>query len=360
MADTQSGPYAHYLKETRQLIDAIGSDVGVGSFTDAYQNMLYGLNHRGLSNPVPSNQDNVGMIFFTKPDMNLSYDNLTKARELMPLAVKNDEPPTLQRAVRLLLDPRKHKEGLASGLVNERSPFIHLLSNTLLTLSGWPDIAPETFTSREGVMREQWSLFTGHSRHLGEFDLTAAFKNTQGNPILLLMLAWITYMSGVRYRDMEPYTDNIVNLRKDYETRIYHFTMDPSRRFIQMSAVANAAFPYTVPIGNAFNFNGQESFNQSNGQIPVSFKCQIAEYNDPINLREFNTTVAKANPDLAIVQELPGGELLTKGEAAGRYVKLPQDFLKQANYKGTPVINTYTGRMYWYVTKEEYINLGGS
>lgn len=351
---SQAPAYSHYREVTRAIIDAIGTDTGYGAITDAYLKMFYGLNHRGMGNLVAANQDNSGITFFTKPDCNLSYDNLTKQNEMMPLAVPDSEPPTIQRAIRATLDPRGAiVNGITSPLVNPNSPFIPLLTNNVISISGWPDMAADIKDSIEGVMREQFSIATGPVKCLGTYDLTVAFRNVQGNPILLLFLMWMLYYSGVRYENMVPHIKNQINLKKDYETRIYHFVLDPSRTYIQLCAVANACIPYTIPIGNAFNFNGGETYIQATDQIPVSFKAQIVEYMNPICFVEFNRLVAQFNPDMTIMERKADGHIVTVGEARGDWVKIPPSMLKRANYYGSPLIHPDTNQLLWYIPKQD-------
>lgn len=349
-----------YFKNMEQLIDSISQDTGIGRLNDAYYNMLYGINHRGLGNPVAASQDNTGIIFFTRPDLNLSYDNLARQRVLMPLATQQDEPPTLQRAVRALLDPvGSRTRGVKSPLIDDGSPFIHLLTNTLISLSGWPDIAPETYNSKEGVMQEAWSMVTGIAKHNGNFNLTANFKNTQGSPVALLILTWLYYMYGVRYENMEPYMRNVVNTTVDSKTRIYHFILDPGRQYIQHSAVTGfGAQPSSFPIGNLFNYTGGETMQTAQEQLPVTWNCSVAEYNDPINLREFNRLVAEFNPQLKIVA-MDGKNITTHGEVQDTWLKVPREFIKRGNYRGTPLIHEDTGELYWYVDVATYLEIIG-
>lgn len=349
-----------YFEQMEEIIDLLSRQSGIGHSTDAYLNMLYGINHRGLGNPVPSVQDNGSLVLFTRPDLNLSYDNLSKQRVLMPLATTQDEPPTIQRAVRCLLDPRSAGRGIQSQLIDNTNPFMAILTNNLISLSGWPDIQPETYTSKEGVMREAWSMVTGIAKFNGKFDLVANFRNTQGSPIMLIILTWLYYMYGVRFENMDPYMKNIINLRMDAKTRIYHFVFDPSRQYIQNWAVTGfGGNPVNFPIGNIFNYVGTDTFNRAQEQLPITFECNVAEYNDPISFREFNTLVQAYNPELMIVYTNPNGKMTTRGEESGTWVKIPRVLLKEANYMGIPLIHEDTGELFWYCTIANYNKLLG-
>ena len=57
--------------------------LGRGSVKSAYTEMLFGPNHRGAGNAVPMNNEQYGLTFFTRPNLNLSYDNIKFVRTLI-------------------------------------------------------------------------------------------------------------------------------------------------------------------------------------------------------------------------------------------------------------------------------------
>src|SRR5574343_207797 len=99
---TEGGGKAPRYKDTTtsfsEAIDIISRLSGLGSLSDAYQQMLKGINHRGLGNPIRTNRDNSGIVLFTRPDCNLTYDNIALCRLMTPLLTDNEY--TLQRYIR--------------------------------------------------------------------------------------------------------------------------------------------------------------------------------------------------------------------------------------------------------------------
>ena len=73
-----------------EVIDSLARKLGCGALSDAYRLMLSGINHRGLGNPVRTNRDNSGIIFFTRPDLNLTYDNIAYNRLMSTLGTKGE------------------------------------------------------------------------------------------------------------------------------------------------------------------------------------------------------------------------------------------------------------------------------
>lgn len=339
-------------------IDAISRETGLGSLSDAYKNALGGINHRGLGNPINKNLDNSGIVFIVRPDLNLSYDNIANSRTLMSLGAEDSPLPTMQRAIRLMLDPRSGLErGLTSQLFeNHNQPFIPLLTNNLLSLSGWPDQAPGTHVTNEGIRKEQVGMIDGVFKVTHQFDLSLNFRNTAGSPILALMSAWLETAVNCHDRTMVPYMDNIVNRRLDYTTRVYHFTLDPSRRFVQQWAATGGSFPSTIPIGAMFTFQGTESLMQSSDQLSINFTSFGADYNDPITFYEFNRLVGMFNDALVVTAYNADGTLKIQG--GDSYVRIPAEHIKKANYHGTPLIHPLTNELIWYMPVADLYKIG--
>lgn len=349
-------------KSAEEAVDILASNIGYGSLSEAYRLMLRGMNHRGLGNPVRTNRDNSGIIFFTRPELNLTYDNIRYNRLLSPLNITGEKAAwTIQRYIKAILDPRQNRgkgglPALTTPLVDRYNPFIPVLTNNLISLSGWPDIAPETYTSKEGVMKEQWSMIDGFYRVTNQFDLSANFRNTEGDPITALFNVWILYACMVYRGELFPYPDNIIENRIDYTTRIYHFTLDPTRRFITHSAATGASFPTTIPIGASFNFVGDNTYVQSTEQLSINFNCVGADYNDPITFYEFNKLVATYCPALEITNVDAEGNISIAG---GNWVQLDTsndaaiDYLQKGNYYGVPLINPITQELMWFVNSDD-------
>ena len=107
--------------------------------TKAATNAFYGFNHRNIGVQVKPNSDSHGLTFFTRPRLNLSYDNIAGVRNFAPLLT--GDPLTLPRAIRCILDPVSHKgvekshiRPIQCPMVDPQNPFIPLLSNLLISM----------------------------------------------------------------------------------------------------------------------------------------------------------------------------------------------------------------------------------
>lgn len=318
-------------------VDIVSRLNGLGSLTSAQTNNLFGINHRGVGNPVPGNSDNYGLTFFTRPRLNLSYDNLAMHRMFTPLL--SNDTLSIQRALRTLLDP---DGGIDSSLVDPLNPFIPMLTNNLISITGWPDLLVDTYTSKEGLHKEAWSMVDGTARIFNTYTVTANFRNVAGDPISLLFALWVQYASLVYLGEMVPYPDMEVEREIDYQTRIYRLILDPTRQYVQKIGACGAAFPTNSPLGTSFNYASDSPFNTDNDQVSIAFQCIGADYLDPILVKEFNDVVTLFNP---------GMENVSRSKL---YKKLNKDQAYFFNYSGYPYIDPLTFELQWWVPIEDF------
>ena len=317
----------------------------LGSLEKVTGNNLYGIRHTAGSAPVPINKDSYGLTFFTRPQLNMQGDNLRNVRTMYTLLTQNDV--SIPRWVRCTLDPRlAYGIGptgkLSSPLVDPLQAFIPVLSNNLQSMSGWPDIAISTFTSKAGNYQEEWSQVDGHARNYSTFDLDATFKNTKGDPVGYLMHIWEQYQSLVFEGMLVPYLDFITENRMDYNTRIYRLVLDADKRFVKKIAATGAAFPISSPMGQYFDYSTEKPYNDQSKDISIRFKCMGAIYNDDILIHEFNMTVQIFN------------YAMSDGLRASSMVLVGRSIVSLFDNRGYPRINPDTYELEWWVDKDLY------
>ena len=294
---------------TEKRVDQIHRSLGLGGISTQTYSVLNGIRVAGGTLPVPPNTDVQGITFFTRPCLNLSYHNVTAIRTLAFLADRT--PDSMACAVRCMLNPPNYDRYISgtpdvagygddsrSDIIDDRNPFIPLLSNTLLSLSGWRDYAPDVWDSKESFSKSQVSWVQSNLRDYSTFELTAVFANIEGDPISALFTVWLEYATAVSEGSMLPFPINIVENRVDYQTRIYELITDRSGRFLQHIASTGASFPMAVPRGAALNFNREQPITTANDKISIPFKCMGAIYDDPITVQMFNRSVWLSNPDM--------------------------------------------------------------
>lgn len=270
-------------------VEQVTRESGYGSLNSAITRAYRGINYRGFGSPVPMNKDQYGLTFFTRPRLNLSYDNISQLRTMVPML--DNKEISVPGAIRKWLD----RSAPDSPLVDNKNPFITLLTNNLISISGWPDPTLDTYTAKAGIRKEEWSMVDGVYRVLNTFDITATFKNIATDPITLLFHTWCQYMAAVYDGTMMPHESSIIDNEIDYQTRIYRLTLDPARERVQKIAACGAAFPTSSAIGTHFDFTNETPFNTDADQISIPFRCVGMDYLDPISISDFNRVVEMFN-----------------------------------------------------------------
>lgn len=357
-------------------IDQILENLPIGSITRATGLNLFGINFRQTGNVVPRAKDSQGFVFFTRPQLNLNSMNVTNYRGFYNLLTSN--PVSYQRFTRMMLDPRLgYGDRLKCPFVDNENPFFSILTNNIMSLSGWPDMTVPTHTSEAGLYGEEMSFVDGVTNHYESFDLDVTFKNTKGNPLIYLFYIWTKYQTLVAEGILNPYLDMITENEIDYNTRIYRVILDNQKRFVSHIAATGASFPLNVPTGNLFDFNTETPLMTRNTEINIRFRCLgFTAFEDILKL-EFNKTNAIFNPqmanllsydlenqsDLDRARENPSVAYRVPGCS---YVKLPHllastmemsimdNSFFSSNHRAYPYINLITNELEWWVNESKF------
>lgn len=321
------------------------------SFGQPVTNSFFGINYMQTPLPVPMNKDHYGLTFFTRPQLNLQHGNIWRIRELFSLLTETEL--SVFRAVRCMLDPRLQlytsqadvfgdAMGLECRLIDPLSPFMPLLSNHLVSLSGFPDKVAQVYRSQEGQYREVHSMVDSTSRNYTAYNISATFRNSRGDPITKLFDAWITYMTNAFEGTLVPYIDYLLGGLIDYNTRIYRLTLDPSKRFVSGIAACGAAFPLSVPKGQQYDYNMDKPYNDANNQITIQFEANGAIWDDDILIYTFNTLVGGFHP------------LMRSAQSRQQMRLVPYELASYFNCRAYPRINPQTRALEWWVSQEYY------
>ena len=327
-----------------EVIDTVSRITGYGNESAKFQQIFGGLNRLPNSPQVPIHKEIQGMTLFTRPDLNLSTENIVNLRTF--LFMLTDNKNSIPYAIRHILDPDLDTTA-SSSLVDHYSPYISLLSNTLVFMSQPPDIGLTAYTAPEGINKEQWMMNEGIAMYHGRYDITCVFDNIKGAGTLMLFYVWLMYMSYLRIGPSGGLVPKAVNVYQgvmDYFTRIERFTFDETGQFIEQWFHCGAAFPTNISIGAGFSYNREEAHSSENRSISVQFSCVGAVYMDPIQLHEFNLRHEYLNPEFAAAVASNNGS----------YTKIKHTERAEFNYIGTPRINLSTLEMQWWVPTEFY------
>lgn len=330
-------------------LDILSRESGYGTARGIHADILAGINARGFGTMLPHNNDHSGLTFFTRPRCNLSYDNLAASRVLSPLMT--DKRMSYQAYIRDILDPVSvQKPGRKNcPLIDPRQAFIPIMSNLLMNVSGFPDIVSSCWTSNPGLYQEEYSLPDGPVKLYNTFDITCNFRNIDGDPLTGLFMAWREYY-GLSYEGaILPHPDAIVEDEADFFTAIYRLVTNRDMTHVQKIA-RTIAYPISINIGSAFNYDVNTLRASENDQITVTFRCHGCEYMDPILLHEFNWC-----------QELYFNPQLGDKTRKSNFVKLKKEEIMYYNFLAFPWINanptdgeTPGHALEWWVPKDLY------
>jgi len=331
---------------TDSLDGFIESTQPVGSVDKAIGNNLWGINHRKIKGIIPENKDNQGYTFFTRPQLNLSTLNLENYRHFYSLLTTKET--SIHRYVRCMLDPRLMsgggKEWFTCPLVDPYNAFIPVLTNTLKTISGWPDVVNSSYISKAGVRKEQFAMVDGTVDIYEAFDLDVTFNNMREEPLSLMFDTWLHYMSAAFEGVLMPYMDFITENELDYNTRIYRIVLTEDKKFVKKIAATGASYPLNIPTGKFFDATDERPFSDQTKDVTIRFKCVGAMYNDDILIKEFNATASIFNPDM---------RKLNKGDTSHSLERIPDSLLLRLNYRGYPRINPDTYEFEWWASKDD-------
>lgn len=299
------------------------------------RNALYGFNSDFSKRYMHPSRNNQGFTFFVRPQLNLADDNIRFSRLLYGnMGSDAFDIPTF---VRHTLDPRV---AAASDIdvINNKQAYIPLLTNSLLTLSGFPDIELPTTSSEPGLLQEVYTLPDGATDNYGPVEISTEFLNTTGDPIQHLFHTWTIAISLMVQGKIRPYPDFISEHERCFDTRIFRIILDQTGRFVRKVAATGPGFIDNVGVGQDYDYNHEKHYSD-NVSTAFRFKMAGAEYRDPILIYEFNKIGEIFNPDLS-------DEFREK-----KMAKVPLSLRHAVNHLGYPRIDEQTMEFEYWIDK---------
>ena len=286
-----------------------------------------------------------GHIFFTRPRLRLTYDNLIRKRAFA-MMLQGDQNSTAS-IVRAYLDPIGHRNGtFKCPRVDSRNPFIPILSNMCIDSSGWSDNPIDVYTSPDGLMGETYSLADGRPVNYGTTTITATFDNVRNDFINYLFHVWTQYAMYSHMGVMMPYKDDWLFNRINYNTRIYRLVTDPTGTYITDMSMTGASIPMNSNKASAYDYKRgpNDVKNTSLDQAAIQFHSNGTYMMDPIVLKQFNETMMMFCPTLH------------PDVRAKHFVRLTMAAKPYFSNLALPYINLKNARLEWYVDKDLYKN----
>lgn len=339
-----SASYAPHVMDS--MNNGVFRASGKGSFLSQMQDFCVNIDKFG-QNVVPANRENAGLVFITRPKLNLSLSSLLSDRTFAKLSTSKVD--TLGFMIRHLLDTKLCRSNSVevnnSKLINANNPFMTPVMNALKGISGFPDETLEVSSTEGGYFNEDQTLVAGGDSLRKTYNLTLNFKDIQYSPIATIFEVWCKWMRLVTEGRVKAYSEDINRIRIPYTVSIYRFTMDPSKRFIMRSAKATGCFPTVGVNGGVFNINEGDTHIPEASNFSTPFTANHIAYNDYVTFISFNMLVEK------YAGKLPNGMRVSD------LPNLPDT--PMYNYSGIPYIEVTEGlpRLVWKDTK---VDMDGS
>ena len=306
--------------------------------------------HSGVTGLAPTNKELVGPVFFTRPQLNLSSDNIRPRPNLFPLLISDEN--SMERYVRCMLDPRLmepttsielDRPALRCDLIDNKCAFIPPLSNNLLTISGWPDKIVPTYSGAPGALKDVYSQVDGAIEIFDERDISVSFSNTRGNPVFKIIDTWVEAMCESYMGRIMPYPDLLADNELDYQCRIYVTLLKQDGITLSRMACTGVSIPTMSPVGTFFNRLGPDPYASSPTQSSYNFKSLGVIYNTNVIIRDFNDLVSIFNRDM---------DTRWRDE---RMTKIPVLLYKYFKGLGSyPRMNTKTLKMEWWIDNKRF------
>lgn len=341
-----------YLKAMEQTYRSFGA----GTYINQLQNNMTKIDRFGVK-AITYNNVHSGMLFMTRPHLNLSSINLRQNRFMHILNTM--DPTSIQFAIRLWLDaPMSTDSGLTQSVSNclnftKESPWFIPLMNNITDVSGFPSQTIETYIDEGGFFSESQSFAIGSDRNRKPFDLQLTFTEPLGGICMAILQFWLEYIASLTIGEMVAYPFQIDRQILNYTVSIYRFILDPSKQYIQKWSKCTGCFPTARPGGACFDISRNEDFVEAAKTFSTTFRCNIYEENDPIILKEFNMLAERYWPALKYLD--PTSSMVLNGDQYKVDQSLERGRLEQTrklircgnkpedNYMGLPYI-TFTPR----------------
>ena len=278
-------------------MNAITSGGGRGNRACSIHNILKNKNWLGGPAQTPVLNDGAGLVFITKPDMNLTLQNIAAIRELSPLTTNNRY--ALGSAMRDMLDSRTAWMETHTELNDPEYPFLGILDNTCTSLDGWPDYVMDEFVSEPGKGGSTYAHAKGRIKKAQKFDLSMVHRNLPGDAINYFYTVNSLYQELVHRWKLSPHSINVRYNRLDYTMRIYRFALDSTGTRLNQFTMCGYGFPKAGSQGAVMSYSTDEGINTGYDTVSASWSCVGMFHNDPIVVHCFNATVVRFNPTMA-------------------------------------------------------------
>lgn len=214
---------------------------------------------------MPMADNTIGLSLVTRPQLNLSDDNISRSEKLVSLYGASQY--SVGAYVRGMLDERWGAANSPIGL-NNQFPFIPVLTEYLKTSTGFDDLQISIDTSEPGLRQQVYQRVASKLESNGVFTIQQSYYNPKPSVIQALFQYWEDYISEVTSGDRQvgPRDWYLMGNRIDYDCRIYHLIMNKDTEFLEHIFATVQSIPVTYPAGSIANIDNTSTTLRGEGQ----------------------------------------------------------------------------------------------
>ena len=350
--------FTNYTGETldkrKELFDAAMLDSGTPGYTAPLINSLRGFRLLGRGPAMmPLSDNTIGLAFVTRPQLNLTDDNVSRSEKLCSLMGVSQY--SIGAYIRGMLDERWAAANQPI-MLNNQIPFITCLTEYLKTSTGFGDLQIQTQSSEPGIRDQVYQRVSSKLEENGIFTMAQTYYNPKPSVIPALFQVWEDYISEVTSgdRNLSPRDFYLFGNRIDYDCRIYHLIMNKDAEFLEHIFATVQSIPTTYPAGSMANIDNTQNSLRAEGQddFSVQFSSAGMRFNELGLIQSFNEHSYLYNPALRPENRNTYYRILsTKEYQAYNYGAVPLLLPVQGDKRNDSGPGRYGIKLSWWVQK---------
>jgi hypothetical protein len=288
------------IEKRQEILDSALLEGTWPGWTAPMINSLRGLRIIGKGPAMmPLSDNTIGLPFFTRPQLNLSDDNISRSEKLVSLYGCGQN--SMGAYVRGLLDER-WAAGNKGIILDNKMPFIVPFTQYLKTSNGFNDLQLSIDTSEPGLRSQVYQRVASKLEYNEVFTMNCNFYNPKPSIIQAIIQYWTDYISEVVSgdRQVSPRAWYLMGNRIDYDCRIYHLIMNKDSLFLEHIFATIQSIPTTYPAGALASIDNTSNSLRGEGQddFTVQFSSAAQRQDEWGLINAFNEHSYLYNPNL--------------------------------------------------------------
>lgn len=248
---------------------------------------------------MPLSDNTIGLALVTRPQLNLSDDNVSKSEKLVSLYGCTQN--SFAGYIRGLLD-EKWAAGNPGIILDNKMPFIVPLTQFLKTSNGFNDLQLSINTSEPGLRSQVYQRVASKLEFNEVFTMNQTYYNPKPSLIQAIFQYWEDYISEVVSgdRQVSPRDWYLMSNRIDYDCRIYHLIMNKDSLFLEHIFATVQSIPTTYPAGAIAAIDNTQNTVRGEGQddFTVQFSSAAQRQDEFGLIQAFNEHSFLYNPNI--------------------------------------------------------------